>query len=382
MDNDWLVKNFSRHDFIDSEIENIENEISRLIVSPIPFDKYDYIMLVAAGVTGGLFDVVMGRPGAGYDGADPDGVVGKFKEPTIKNNSFLGLGEQLKQFDLKNNPIDTHVPGAPVGDHRLFSYGHDLFRALQSIQLILTGHGDIGISANELGGVLSRGVSPDGYTPPDAVWKAIIVLTLHLYKDFWSPRSLPIPGSTLIADLNDHNMPDFIDSLTNENDFNLRTLSAQTLSVASIEVIIGIYMWVRYYKSEFSKEQVTFKKQKVLLASHAIAMAFNMGKIIVTQNPYFLNLPQVIRMAKLAFNIVVENSNQIHRSKESAMLSQIKSQLQMQKTLVLLSDAYYVQNELIITADNNLAEIYRLAYDNEARTKYAISDLRHRLAQI
>ena len=186
----------------------------------------------------------------------------------------------------------------------------------------------------------------------------------------------------MIADLNDHNMPEFIHQLTNKQDFNLRTLSAQTLSVASIEVLIGIYMGVRYYKSDFSKDQLAFKKQKILLASHAVEMAFNIGKIYATGNPYYLNMPQVLRIAKLAFNVVVENSRQTHNAKESALLSQIKAQLQLQKTLVLLSDACYLQNELSQATENNLVQTHLISSNNDVRTRFALTDLRKKLSQI
>lgn len=384
MDSEWLNQNFYRVDTVDSEIEDIENEIAHLVESPIPFDKYDYIMLVAAGVSGGLIDVVMGRPGSGYQGVNPDGVLGKFNEPTIKNDSFWGLGEKFKTFDLKNNPIDAPIPGIPVGDHRLYSYGHDIFRAFQSINLIMTGQGPIGIDpTGGLGGELSRGLDPR-FTAPDAIWKAVVVLALHLYKDYWSSRSLPVPGSTWIAHINGDEMPEWLDEATNQKDFNLRTLSAQVLSVAVIEVMIGIHMAVRgrSYKSEYSEAQIAYKKQKMLLASHAVGMAFNLGKVYATGNPYFLNMPQVLRIAKLAFSVVADNSRQTHNSKEAAMLSQIRTQLQLQKTLMLLSDACYIQNELHATVELNLANARQVSALNDARTRLVIADMRNKLANI
>jgi len=384
METEWLNQNFHRVETIDTEIEDIENEIAHLVESPISFDKYDYIMLVAAGVTGGLIDVVMGRPGSGYQGANQDSVLGKFNEPTIKNDSFWGLGEKLKPFDLKNNPIDAPIPGISVGDHRLYSYGHDIFRALQSINLIMTGQGPIGIDPTEgLGGELSRGLDPR-FASPDAMWKAVIVLALHWYKDYWSSRSLPIPGSTWIAHINGDVMPEWLDEATNQKDFNLRTLSAQALSVAVIEVMIGIHMAVRGrgYKSEYSDAQIAYKKQKMLLASHAVGMAFNLGKIYATGNPYYLNMPQVLRIAKLAFSVVAENSRQTHKAKESAMLSQIRTQLQLQKTLMILSDACYIENELLASAELNLAKARQVSASNEARTSLVIAEMRKKLSNI
>lgn len=67
------------------------------------------------------------------------------KNRKLNDKFAFGLGKYLKQYDLMNNPIDKTIPGIQVGDHRLFSYGHDLLRVLQTVGVMLTGTGPVGV---------------------------------------------------------------------------------------------------------------------------------------------------------------------------------------------------------------------------------------------
>lgn len=66
-------------------------------------------------------------------------------------------------------------------------------------------------------------------------------------------------------------MPDFLDKLTNEKEFNLRTLCGKALSVLSIEIVIGLYAFIcRKLDSEqvYSVELYNEKKNRLLLISN------------------------------------------------------------------------------------------------------------------
>jgi hypothetical protein len=172
----------------------------------------------------------------------------------------------------------------------------------------------------------------------DDLWKAILIQALHLYKDFWSQRSLPIPGSTIIGDLNDHKIPDFLHELTNNKDFNLRVLSGQLLSVAACEVIIRIY--VALTKGTAPAESIARKKDIMLLGAHSVAMLFNAGKIYATGNPFLLNVPQLLMIMRYAFKVVKANMDDkrqyllINHKFNQIML------LESMKTIVLMEHGY------------------------------------------
>jgi hypothetical protein len=240
------IEELSHYDFLsNNELNEIFLNLNSPIYERISWDKWDYIFGFGAGILGGLIDIFLGKPGG-------------YKEPKIKNDSYLGLGKHLKKYDLKNNPIDAHIPGASAGDHRLYSYGHDLFRFIKGLQLIMGKTDEIGIAGT--GGIISGKF--DNFTSPEKLWEAVLILVIHLYKDFWTARSLPIPGTTLIAELNGDKMPEFIHNLTNNKEFNLRQLSGQALSITVIEIIIRVYSYFRYKNSDYKTIQVKQKKRK------------------------------------------------------------------------------------------------------------------------
>lgn len=255
----------------------------------LPLDKWDFIFMAVAGTLGALADLVLGRAEG-------------FPEPKIKNDSIWGLGKHLKEYDIKKNPIDFQEPGAFGGDHRLYSYGHDLLRFFNGVRQTMTGE-YVGISSVQ-GGVLNNVQS--GYQNVDFK-TALIMNILHLFKDYFTKRSLPIPGMSLLANFNGDKMPEFAEKLYIDNGFNLRVLSGQVLSVAVIEIILRVYLFIRYYKSGESKKAIEAKRTKMLFFTHSFAMLFNLGKVIVTKNPFMLNTGQLITLARYLFKIVQES---------------------------------------------------------------------------
>lgn len=355
---------------IDEEIKRLQKEMSELDLRSIPFDKYDFVLIFIAGLVGAACDIFWGKPADGYNG-----FLNRAVEPKINNDFTFGLGKIMKDYDLPNNPIDKHIPGIPVGDHRLYSYGHDLLRVFQTVKLMMTGTGPVGIRG--LGGEVILEQAPEKWIeslahlgiatndlqafdtlPLDErskiIVKILIILFLHLYKDFCSARSLPIPGSTFLANLNNDKMPEFLNELTNSKELNLRTLSGQALSIASIELILSIYALIRKKsdKEIYTDEQYKNKSGKIKLIAHSVALAFNIGKVILTGNLAFINFPQIIRIVHLSWNAVKAEIKINHDSIEKIDLGVIKNKYETAQTLILLDDAIYYTKEFdILIAD-------------------------------
>lgn len=339
---------------IKSEIDQLQKEMSNIDLYSIPFDKYDLVIVFIAGLIGASCDIILGKPIDGYNE-----ILKPAKEPKINDKFAYGLGKHLKKYDLRNNPIDKTIPGIQLGDHRLYSYGHDLFRVFQTVTVMLIGTGPVGVTG--LGGELILEQAPEKWienltklgidgTKPNikSVIKILIILFLHLYKDYCSARSLPIPGLTYIANLNKDTMPEFLDKLTNDKELNLRTLNGQLLSVFSIELIVLIYSFIRK-KSDgnlYTDEQYKNKKEKLLLISHSIALAFNVGKVVMTNNPAFINFPQIVRIVKLVWNIVKFEIDINQKSIEKVNMSTIKNQLETSQTLILLDNSIYYTKQI------------------------------------
>jgi len=314
------------------QIEELTESIDSICIESLKWDHYDLLCVFLTGVMGGVADILIGKPGG-------------YVEPEIKNISFFGRQINLKQFDLKNNPIDKQIPGVFGGKHRLYSYGHDLFRIIQSIKLILTGTGPVGIHGT--GGILELAQAPQGYVAPDAVWKAIIVLLLHLYKDFWTVRSLPIPGSTLIANLNNNQMPERLEEITNDKEVNLRMLSGQALSIALNEIIPWLYLKIKYHKEDIPQIMRDEKLTKMKLIGHSVSLLFNVGKVVTTQNPLLLNYGQIIRILTLAIKAIVSKADMKNKAKIKAGLQIHKNKLELLETMLITEKA------LVYTYDIN-----------------------------
>ncbi len=330
---------------IRNEIKELTAAIDSICIESLPWDKYDFLCVFFAGILGGLVDIFLGKPGG-------------YKEPEIKNNSFFGLGKWLKDYDLKNNPIDKQIDGTFGGDHRLYSYGHDLFRFFDGVKLILEGKGHVGIYGNA-GNIESGFIGnlydefgkrqrfelvsvPQNYTAPKSVWAAVIVLALHLYKDFWTARSLPIPGSTIIADLNNHKMPEWLHTLTNDKSVNLRTLSAQGLSISVCELIPWLYLKMKYHNKDVSKEMIDEKMDKMKLIAHTTSLLFNTGKVIATKNPFLLNYGQIIRIVHLAAKTIAKDLETTHKAKEKVSLHIHKNKLELLETMIITESAMVI----------------------------------------
>lgn len=258
-----------------------------LIKDSIPLDKWDWIIVAVSGILGGLADLVIGNP-KGFD------------EPKIKNDSMFGLGEKIKAYDMKNNPIDFQDLKSFGGDHRLYSYGHDLTRFFEDVRQIMVGQYK-GIYSGGSGGEIVKDFA--GYTQIPFE-KAIIIILLHLIKDFCTAKSLPIPGMTYLAKLNNNKMPEFAQKLYCDHGFNLRVLSGQVLSVAINEIIIRVYFGIRYHNETVDKDLLDEKRNKMLLMGHSISMIFNIGKVIVTKNPFMLNIPQLLMILRYILKLL------------------------------------------------------------------------------
>ncbi|MCL6576907.1 hypothetical protein [Kyrpidia sp.] len=246
-------------------------------------NRTDWIMIGVAGVAGALIDIIYGRPTG-------------FSEPEIKDNSLFGLGEQLKNFDPQNNPIDFQADG-PVGDRRLYSYGHDLFRFFEGVKEIMNG--------------VYQGISPDGhgvithafagYSPVN-LHTAIITLILHLFKDFWTSMSLPLPGMTWLANLNGDQMPEFAKKLY-EDGVNLRTVTAEISATVIVELTIRVYHHFRFREKSVSQRHIEAHRDRMLACAHGVALLANIGKVAFTQQPKLLNIGQWAMFARAAIRL-------------------------------------------------------------------------------
>jgi hypothetical protein len=192
--------------------------------------------------------------------------------------------------------IDNALGGP---SHRLVGPTHDVFRLFEAIACVRNGRFESAVR-----GVVKQadsyrpGLFPYGIveTPTDA----LILLLLHWSADFFSHMSLPIPGWSKLAEVND---VDFVRTLFRayREGANLRTLCAQFLSNLSGLVLISLLLHLYRYTDmfwvsqthEFSmsalnlRDDVRFR----LMSRNAnlVALSISSARVVATQNVFSLN---------------------------------------------------------------------------------------------
>jgi len=266
-----------------TEIEAIEIEVNRPLVDRIKWDRWDYIFTFGAAIMGSAADFLWGDPTKGLSKylSDKDTLVG-------------GWFENIHSLHHSNSPMDFQGVKMGGGDHRLRSIGHDLFGFLRGIWQIKNG--------NFTGGYFDHGRWHDiveksnqfGKPYDQMGWdEAIWYYSVHVFCDFFSSKSLPVPGFGYLAQMPYRDMRKFAHEMYS-NGYNLRHMFIQGLSVGIVELIVRTYFYLKYPKYEIPKEQLLLKENEMRLLAHSLVTAFNIGKVIITKNPLNLNLPQIL----------------------------------------------------------------------------------------
>lgn len=122
---------------------------------------------------------------------------------------------------------------------------------------------------------------------------------------------------------------------------NLRTEMLKATSVAIPEIMLRIVHFLRYKDSEWSKEAKAKKLHLLLLITHGIASAFNIGKVIITENPESLNIPMITRMVYMAFRCIKDQIDFNARVMYKVSLSIVSTNLKLQETMIIMSQHIY-----------------------------------------
>lgn len=277
--------------FSDDDLARIERELS----APIKrehWDKWDMVAVLAGGIAGTTADFFT------------DGIDGQLKD-------------WLSQFkiDSKKVSIDYQGPGFGGGFHRGLSSGHDILRVFSAIWQIKNGT-FIGLKQTRDGFEWVRTTS-NQYGKQFETYgglESILIWIKHELSDFITPASLPFPGMSYLMEMPDHEIRKFTIQLY-QSGYNLRYILVQALAPALVELIVRGYILGREYKDT---GQITFpsakrlKNTEMLLASHAMVMAINCGKVVVRANAEGplalknLNIPQIIATVRYFIPFVVK----------------------------------------------------------------------------
>jgi hypothetical protein len=284
------------------EIIEINREINRPLTESLKWDKWDYIFVFIAAVMGSACDFFFGDPNKGLS-----------KYLSNKNTKVGGWFEQIHILHEDNNPMDYQGYKMGGGNHRQRSIGHDLFGFLEGIMQIKNGTFTGGYF--EYGKWVKIVADCNQYGKPYAQmsWdEAIWNYTAHVFCDFFSTKSLPVPGFGYLSRMSTREIRIFSDNLY-ANGYNLRHMFVQALSIACVEIIIRVYSYIKYYKTDLDKESIKSKQRETRLLAHALVSSFNIGKVIITQNPLSINFAQILFTCYQIWPLLIQNYRRNNR---------------------------------------------------------------------
>lgn len=258
------------------ELADVESRLRRLeggsATAPAPARSWqDLYALVGADVPGGE----LGLRTADLAAATIAGLAGGVLDlqPTISSaltredlhqRIDTAFKEKARQVTGRDGTlaIDSAVGGR---EHRLVGPTHDLFRLFTAIQLVRTGEFRSAVKGVLKHKTAYRDGLPD-YLQVDSAPDALLLIVMHWSADFFSKMSLPIPGWSKLAEVNDR---EFVMCLFRayRGGANLRSAVSQFASnlsgLALISILLHLY---RYIDLLWVTECVPIKRDHLNLA--------------------------------------------------------------------------------------------------------------------
>ena len=313
---------------VEEELLDLEREIADLDKGEIPFDKWDFSLAFALGVLEVAGDFLLS------DHNQTNSVAMQMSD----GNTPLGKAFQSVHGRLKHSghPIDWSSNDFDNGLHRGSTWGHDLLMFVAAIHSLKTGQFNDGYFV----GNIYHKVTETAHHATGATYatmqtgEAIIAYFTHMAADFFSKTSLPIPGFSLLTHFPQEEIRNFAKQLYADG-LNLRNLLMQGAPVAAVEFGAWLYTALRYSKEEYTKEQAKNKREKLLLLSHGVATAVNIGKVVITKEITSLNLPMIIRTVSLVFRVLKKDFAKTGAVYKKVELSTLKNRFEGIKTLIL-----------------------------------------------
>lgn len=310
------VENLAYQDLVsEEELQEIITELNKALPRKEKWVKADFIVVFIASTIGSLSDLILGKRDNVLTGADP------------RKHFESKVSEWLNQFHQHESggPIDYQGAGFGGGFHRELSKGHDILRFIEGIMMFKNGRFE-GIRYVN-GEAIKVVTSVNQYGNPYeqlALIEAITRYSRHMFADLFSTCSLPFPGSSFLVECDNRQLRIFAADMY-KNGFNCKNIIMQSLSTIIIEIIIRIFysiQAVQNMKQDFELEEDYSNYDKIkmflnpiskeklnemLLVSHAIVTAFNVGKIIIKKSPWEINVTEIISVVRYGVKVLKEN---------------------------------------------------------------------------
>ena len=338
------------HFVIDEDLIEIQREIDAIAIDVIPFDRVDAVFVFCNALIGILLDSFLSDP------SNPHSLANAL------NNSKSGIGKWCnnihESINHKNNPMDfqggftkngnvvTHGSGGHSdisfggGNHRIRTYDHDILRFWHAIKDYHDGvFRDGGFVDGQFVEVISNvnnyGVAYEAMGGKDAVVK----YCCHMFADFFSSKGLPCPGASFLSHADDRQLRKLA-SDTYKDGMNMRTQMLQTATFVVMDMLTKAFVRLRYVDEDakYSEEAITSKIHLLQLYTNGLVTAFNVGKVIITEQPQRLNLPIIIHTIRLVGSCMKDKLEYNQRVITKVSLEAVKAQIIGFNTFLIVGD--------------------------------------------
>ena len=316
------------------DLDEIILELNQPLSRREKWVKGDFVAVFIASSIGSLADIILGTRDNKLTGADP------------RRGFQSDFSKWLNQFHEHEGgaPIDYQGTGFGGPFHRGLSKGHDVLRFIEAIVMFKNGqfagtrYMD-GVPHKFISSVNQYGTTYEQLSTIGAILK----YTKHMFADLFSTCSLPFPGSSFLVESNNRQLRKFAADMY-QNGFNIKNIMNQSVSTIIIEIILRVYHSVhsvQKYKYEFEldddysnfrevshlfKQESKEKLNEMLLVSHAIVTAINMGKVIINKAPWEINITEIFSVFRYGVKVIsnvtkrnseylklIRNADEIHR---------------------------------------------------------------------
>jgi hypothetical protein len=220
----------------------------------------------------------------------------------------------------KRLPIDYMGEGFGGRAHRIKSAGHDLARPFKALRQIMDGEFEgVRWSFGQRSFVKVSGQ----FDVVSSFEEALLRWIMHLGADVLTPMSLPIPGSSLLYELDNETIRKFAlhaySGLRAGEGFNLRSATvAPGMTALTTEVVVRSHVHLKALRETGTfvlSPQEDRKRAELRLAAHSLVGAVSIGKAtaqgLITKHPAairHIQVPTLLIAGKAALQAVADAS--------------------------------------------------------------------------
>ena len=282
-----MVARYSDDDLLVSSLDDllpssVVKQLEKELEKPVQREKWkrsDYIAVAAAGMAGALFDL-------------------------LQNHKLLLRPDLHEKIPHRKHAIDFALGG---NTHRVISGGHDLLRFAEARQMLIEGKYQALFRGEHSFATFYRYGGKEFPYEKIGENAATIALLTHWLADFFSKRSLPVPGWSYLTQ-KDGRLADFAYK-SYKAGLNVRSVLSNLSGVALTGFILRLYTYIQQYSTTQRADFFLWKNlkyQEMCLVAQSINLLVNAAKVAVTQNFYAINAPAVLACVRHMIPVIRE----------------------------------------------------------------------------